>query len=262
MEPGPAIPARIMTGMPTLLHRRGRWARAWRAEFRRFVSLRVQGVLLAVAAAGAIALGAGRLFALGLGAPDEQILSAVAAGGDISPFFVGLGAALFASADLSSRQFALTLLQMKGRALVFCAKIIVLVSTAVITGVGAMLLIAPIAVHRGASLDRDTIPYWLAVPALHAFFALLGAAIGMIVRSVVGTVFAYLAFIWALPLVVAIAGIWVPSFSGPLLQIAPVTLTAAMLDPTTQIGAAARFCLMDGVLLAVGFVSLLRWRIR
>ncbi|TCL88630.1 hypothetical protein EDF31_101474 [Curtobacterium sp. PhB142] len=262
METFPAIPRRIMTETSAVVHRRGRWARAWRAEFCRFVSLRVQGVLLAVASAGAIALGVGRLFALGLGAPDEQILNAVAAGGDISPFFVGLGAALFASADLSSRQFALTLLQVKGRVLVFCAKISVLVSTAVITGVGAMLLIAPFAVHRGAGVDRVAIAYWLAVPALHAFFALLGAAIGMIVRSVVGTVFVYLAFIWALPLVVAIAGIWVPSISGPLLQIAPVTLTAAMLDPATQIGAAARFCLMDGVLLAVGFVSLRLWRIR
>lgn len=222
----------------------------------------MQGVLLAVASAGAVALSAGRLFAAGRAAPDEQILNAVAAGGDISPFFVGLGAALFASADLSSRQFALTLLQVRGRVLVFCAKITVLVSTAVITGVGATLLIAPIAVHRGVSFDRDTIPYWIAVPALHAFFALLGAAIGMIVRSVVGTVFVYLALIWALPLVVAIAGIWAPSISGPLLQIAPVTLTAALLDPATQIGAAAKFCLVNGVLLAVGFVSLLRWRIR
>lgn len=201
------------------------------------------------------------MLALPADAATGRIVRAAVSGAEISPFFIGLGSALFTAADLSSRQFALTLLQLNDRVLVFGAKVVVLVIVALLTGGGAVVLVAPFTVViEGWSVATSA--SWLVLPALHVLFALLGAAIGMTMRSVVAAVFVYLAVVWALPLVVAVAGIWVPALSGPILQFAPVTLTAAMLEPATSSVASARFFALDVVLLTVGTIRVLGWRIR
>jgi hypothetical protein len=68
--------------------------------------------------------------------------------------------------------------------------------------------------------------------------------------------------VWALPLVVAVVGIWAPWISGPVLQFAPVTLTAEMLEADLRTAAFARFGLLDAALLVLGGVRVVRWRIR
>ncbi len=227
-------------------------------------SLRSQRVLLAIAMLSAVSLGAAQLVALPSGAATADIVAAAVSGAEISPFFIGLGASLFTSADLSSRQFALTLLQLNNRAVVFGAKTVVLVIAALLTGTGAVALVVPLAIVVSGSSAASSTTSWLVLPVLHVLFALLGAAIGMIMRSVVTAVFAYLAVVWALPLVVAVAGIWAPALSGALLQFAPVTLTAAMLESSvaSSVSAVARFGAVDCVLLVVGILRVFSWRIR
>jgi len=239
-----------------------RWLRAWRAEGLRLRSLRSQWALIVIAVAGALALGVGQIVALPSDAAPARVVRAAVSGAEVSPFFLGLGAALFAASDLSSRQFALTLLQMNHRALVFAAKVSVLVVTGLVTGFGAIALMTPFAVIRGGSFSGPLLLDWLVLPALHLAFVLLGAAIGMIARSLVAAVFVYLAVVWALPLVVAIAGIWAPALSGPVLQFAPVTLTAAMLEPATRLTAVLRFAALDVALLSFGFLRVNRWTLR
>ncbi len=244
------------------MEQRSNWARALRAEGHRLRSLRTQWVLLAIAVVGALAMGAAQVLALPPNAAAERVARSVVSGAEISPFFIGLGATLFAAADLSSRQFALTLLQLNNRVLVFGAKMVVLVIAALLTGGVAVALVVPFAIAvSGWSLATPS-PSWLVLPTLHLLFALLGAAIGMTMRSTVAAVFAYLAVVWALPLVVAVAGIWAPALSGSVLHFAPVTLTAAMLEPSTLSAAAAMFVALDVAVAVVGFVRVLGWRIR
>lgn len=244
------------------MEQRSSWARAVRAEGHRMRSLRTQWALLAIAVLGALAMGAAQVLTLPPNAVAERVARSAVSGAEISPFFIGLGAALFAAADLSSRQFALTLLQLNNRVLVFGAKIVVLVIAALLTGGVAVALVVPFAIAVSGWSVAAPSPSWLVLPALHLLFALLGAAIGMTMRSVVAAVFAYLDVVWALPLVVAVAGIWAPALSGSILHFAPVTLTAAMLEPSTLSAAAARFGALDIALAVVGFVRVLGWRIR
>jgi hypothetical protein len=226
------------------------------------VSLRSQRTFLAIAAVASLALGIVQVFLLPAGASAEQALRAANSGAEIGPFFVGLGAALFTASDLATRQFGLTLLQLNNRALVYAAKVLV-----VLAG-GAAVGAVPAAIAMWFAVSATDWPAgatWgdvLVLPILNMGFGLLGAAIGMIARSTVGAVFVYLASVWALPLVVAVLGIWVPALSGPVLQFAPVTITAAMLDRSTQSLAMARFGSIDAVLLVVGFVRVFGWRIR
>ncbi len=225
-------------------------------------SLRTQWSFLVIAVLGAVAMGAAQVLALPPNAAAERVARSAVSGAEISPFFIGLGAALFAAADLSSRQFALTLLQLNNRVLVFGAKVVVLATAALLTSSAAIALVAPFTIAVGGWSVASPSPSWLVLPALHLLFALLGAAIGMTMRSVVAAVFVYLAVVWALPLVVAVAGIWAPALSGSILQFAPVTLTAAMLEPDTWSAASARFLALDVVLLAMGTIRVLGWRIR
>jgi hypothetical protein len=242
--------------------RRPRWERAVRGEGHRLRSLRSQWALLSIATLGALAIGIAQILALPPGASSGRVVRAAISGVEISPFFVGLSATLFTSADLSSRQFGLTLLQLNDRLLVFGAKLVVLLVAALATGIGAVVVVAPLAFVTSGRLPVASSPSWMVLPVLHVLFALLGAATGMMMRSVVAAVIAYLAIVWALPLVVAVAGIWAPALSGPILHFAPVTLTAAMLEPATWSSAASRFGGLDIALLAVGTVRVLGWRIR
>jgi len=251
-----------MTEQLTRAALRPRWSRTWRAEGYRFLSLRSQWALLVVAVTGALALGGGQVLVLPPGVATATVVRAAVSGAEVSPFFLGLGAALFTAADLSSRQFALTLLQMNDRTLVFAAKTAVLGAAGTITGLAVITLVLPLAVLRTDGALTSSPLAWLALPGLHLLFVLLGAAIGMLMRSPVAAVFVYLAVVWALPLVVAIAGIWAPSISGSVLQLAPVTLTAAMLEPATQAAAVVRFVGLDAVLLGLGLLSIRRWGIR
>jgi hypothetical protein len=225
-------------------------------------SLRTQWMLLVVAVAGALVIGTAQVLALPSGAVPERVVHAAGSGAEISPFFVGLGAALFTAADLSSRQFGLTLLQLDDRLLVFGAKVAVLVGTAFSTWVGVIMLVLPLAISIGGWPPPSSLLDWLVLPTLHVMFALLGASIGMVARSTVAAVSAYLAAVWALPLVVAVVGIWAPGISGPVLQFAPVTLTAEMLEADLRTAAFARFGLLDAALLVLGGVRVVRWRIR
>jgi len=226
------------------------------------VSLRSQRTFFAIAAVASLTLGILQVRLLPDGASAEQALRAANSGAEIGPFFVGLGAALFTASDLATRQFGLTLLQLNNRALVYVAKIlVVLVSGAAVGAVPAVIAMwfAMSVTNRPAGATWGDV---LVLPILNMGFGLLGAAIGMIARSTAGAVFVYLASVWALPLVVAVLGIWVPALSGPVLQFAPVTITAAMLDQSTQALAMARFTALDVVLLVVGFVRVFGWRIR
>lgn len=241
---------------------RSRWSRSWRGEGYRLVSLRSQVALLITAVLGALALGAGQVLALAPTAASSAVVRAAVSGAEVSPFFLGLAAALFTASDLSSRQFALTLLQLNDRVLVFVAKTAALAVAAVLTGLAVVILLLPIAVSRTGGVLHVTPLAWLALPALHLLFVFLGAGIGMLMRSSVSAVFVYLAVVWALPLVVAIAGIWVPTISVSVLQFAPVTLTAAVLEPATQGTAVLRFAGLDIGLLVAGLVSIRRWGIR
>ncbi|MBY0177430.1 hypothetical protein [Curtobacterium herbarum] len=218
--------------------------------------------LLVIAVLGALALGAGQVLALAPNTASAAVVRAAVSGAEISPFFLGLAAALFTAADLSSRQFALTLLQLNDRALVFVAKTAVLAVAGALTGLTVVMLLLPISVFRADGVLHVAPKVWLVLPALHILFVLLGAGIGMLMRSSVAAVFVYLAVVWALPLVVAIAGIWVPTISVSVLQFAPVTLTAAMLEPTTQGMAVLRFVGLDTALFIAGLVSIRRWGIR
>ncbi len=239
-----------------------RWSRSWRGECYRLLSLRSQVALLVIAVLGALALGAGQVLALAPNTASAAVVRAAVSGAEISPFFLGLAAALFTAADLSSRQFALTLLQLNDRALVFVAKTAVLAVAGALTGLTVVMLLLPISVFRADGVLHVAPKVWLVLPALHILFVLLGAGIGMLMRSSVAAVFVYLAVVWALPLVVAIAGIWVPTISVSVLQFAPVTLTAAMLEPTTQGMAVLRFVGLDTALFIAGLVSIRRWGIR
>jgi hypothetical protein len=251
-----------LTLLSPRLERPANWARAWRAEGHRLRSLRAQWTLLVIAVAGAVLIGAAQVLALPPDAVSERVAHAAGSGAEISPFFVGLGAALFTAADLSSRQFGLTLLQLDNRLLVFGAKVAVLVGTAFSSGVGVILLVAPLAITVGGWPLTSSLLDWMMLPALHVLFALFGASIGMVARSVVAAVFAYLAAVWALPLAVAVVGIWAPWMSGPVLQFAPVTLTAAMLETDLRMAAFARFGVLDAALLVLGGVRVVGWRIR
>lgn len=251
-----------MTDDARLTRPRPRWSRAWRAESRRMLSLRSQLVLLLVAFASALIIGIAQVVALPAGVGPDRIVKAVVSGVEISPFFIGLAATLFAAADLASRQFALTLLQLNNRVVVFGVKVTVLVASAVLSGLVVIAVVLPFAMTLRGSLPGPSALSLFALPALHVLFAILGAAIGMIARSVTAAVFIYLAVVWALPLTVAVVGIWAPSISGPILQLAPVTLTAAMLEPGSRAAAVLRFGAMDAVLLVVGGIRVLGWRIR
>lgn len=251
-----------MTRRATDAATRSKWSRSWRGEGYRLVSLRSQMALLAIAVLGALALGAGQVLVLAPTAASATVVRAAVSGAEVSPFFLGLAAALFTAADLSSRQFALTLLQMNDRTLVFVAKTAVLATAGVLTGLAVVMLLVPLAASRTDDVLRASPLAWLALPALHLLFVLLGAGIGMLMRSPVPAVFVYLAVVWALPLLVAIAGIWAPSISVSVLQFAPVTLTAALLEPSTQGTAVLRFVGLDTALLIAGLVSIRRWGIR
>ncbi|NII42679.1 hypothetical protein E9228_003353 [Curtobacterium flaccumfaciens] len=226
------------------------------------MSLRSQVALVAIAVVGALALGAGQVLVLAPAAAPAAVVRAAVSGAEVSPFFLGLAAALFTSADLSSRQFALTLLQMNDRTLVFIAKTAVLAASGVLTAIAVVMLLVPLALSRADGVLHVSPLAWLALPALHLLFVLLGAGLGMLMRSPVSAVFVYLAVVWALPLVVAIAGIWAPSISVSVLQFAPVTLTAAVLESATQGTAVLRFVGLDTALIIAGLVSVRRWGIR
>ncbi|MFZ7088105.1 hypothetical protein [Curtobacterium sp. RRHDQ10] len=219
------------------------------------------GAFAAVGAAGTVPLDST--------AGPSVLVDAAVGGGDLAPVVLGIAGLVYIASDLGSGAIGTTLILVPSRRAVLAAKLIAVALLALCVTGGTVVIALVLAVITSARLGGiglggtdDWLSAAVRLCSVFVCHAFLGAGVGLLLATTAGAIAAYLSAVFALPLLIAIAGIWLADVARQLLASMPAMLTTRVLHDFPPGMDLLRFLLIDLVVVVLGAVRMVRKAVR